>query len=229
MHALRRVANRPAPPKRFSIELFLAKRLSAVLLALLAVSCGGRRARLPSAPSIGATETGVASWYGEPYHGRRAANGEIYDMERLTAAHRTLPFGTRVRVDNLDNGSSVEVRITDRGPFVDGRIVDLSRAAARRIGMIGPGLARVRLRIVALPEPGKFAVQAGAFADRANADSLRRRLETARRPARVEKRGDLWCVLVGESPTAAEARRLAEALARDGFTGFVVPLAPGEP
>ena len=97
---------------------------------------------------IGATETGIASWYGVPYHGRRAASGEIYDMEQLTAAHRTLPFDTWVEVTNLDNGKHVDVRITDRGPFVDGRIIDLSRAAARQIDMLGPGIARVRLKVI---------------------------------------------------------------------------------
>ncbi len=144
-------------------------------------------------------------------------------MEKLTAAHRTLPFGTRVEVGNLDNGMSVEVRITDRGPFVDGRIIDLSRAAAREIRMIGPGLARVRLRIVALPEAerGGFAVQLGAFADRENAESLRRRVGNRHGKARIVRRDGRWCVLAGEAATAGEARRLAEALARDGFPGFV--------
>src|SRR5512145_2050570 len=87
--------------------------------------------RPPAAPAPGWTETGIASWYGEPYHGRKAANGETYDMEQMTAAHRTLPFGAMVQVTNRTNGKKVEVRITDRGPFVDGRIIDLSRAAAR--------------------------------------------------------------------------------------------------
>lgn len=93
-------------------------------------------------------ERGVASWYGEAFHGRSTANGERYDMHRLTAAHRTLPFGTVVEVRNLDNGRSVRVRINDRGPFVRGRIIDLSYAAAREIEMIGPGTARVELVLV---------------------------------------------------------------------------------
>ena len=97
------------------------------------------------------TETGIASWYGHPYHGRIAANGERYDMEQLTAAHRTLPFDTWVRVVNLLNEKAVDVRITDRGPFVDGRIIDLSRAAARAIDVIGPGTAKVRWRSPACP------------------------------------------------------------------------------
>src|SRR6185369_4319306 len=92
--------------------------------------------------------TGVASWYGYPYHGRHAADGEIYDMEKLTAAHRTLPFGTRVRVVNLKNEKSVEVRITDRGPFVDGRVIALSQAAAREVDMLAAGVSPVRLEVV---------------------------------------------------------------------------------
>ena len=94
------------------------------------------------------TEQGNASWYGIPFDGRRASNGEIYDMHKLTAAHRTLPFDTVVRVTNLSNGKSTVVRITDRGPFVDNRIIDLSMAAAREIDSIGPGVVPVRLEIL---------------------------------------------------------------------------------
>ncbi len=95
----------------------------------------------------------VASWYGRPFHGRRTASGEVYDMYKLTAAHPTLPFGARVRVTSLRNGRSVEVRINDRGPAVRGRIIDLSYAAARAIDSVGAGVFPVRLRVVALPEP----------------------------------------------------------------------------
>src|SRR4051812_47794453 len=117
----------------------------------------------PAAPKESLyTETGVASWYGHPYHGRIAANGERYDMEELTAAHRTLPFDTWVRVVNLLNDKAVDVRITDRGPFVDGRIIDLSRAAARAIDVIGPGTAKVRVEVTSMPstvKPGTYGVQ----------------------------------------------------------------------
>jgi rare lipoprotein A len=127
------------------------------LLALGAIGiagCGHRaaRAKIPIAPArIGAIETGVASWYGIPYHGRQSASGEIYDMEKLTAAHRQLPFQTWVEVTNLTNGKRVDVRIIDRGPFAHGRIIDLSQAAARDIEMLGPGTARVRLRVIPPP------------------------------------------------------------------------------
>lgn len=101
---------------------------------------------------IGATETGIASWYGEPYNGRRTSSGEIFDMQQLTAAHRSLPFQTWVEVTDLDNGKKVSVRIIDRGPFVKGRVIDLSLAAARKIEMVGPGTARVKLKVIAPPK-----------------------------------------------------------------------------
>src|SRR5258706_2505191 len=110
-----------------------------VLLALFvcgAAGCARRPARVPTpaAPArVGAIETGVASWYGVPYHGRRAASGEIYDMEKLTAAHRSLPFETWVEVTNLSNGKSVLVRIKYRGPYVSIRIIDLSQSRVRAI------------------------------------------------------------------------------------------------
>ena len=124
-------------------------------LAVLAVAtgsgCGARKPVRAAIPRIGYEQRGVASWYGAPYHGRRTASGEIYDMDKHTAAHQTLAFGIRVRVHNLDNGKTTEVRINDRGPFVKGRIIDLSRAAARSIDMIGPGTARVRISVIGVP------------------------------------------------------------------------------
>ena len=121
------------------------------ILMLLLVSAGC--AKKYPAPRVivakpGWHETGIASWYGHPYHGRRAADGSVYDMEKMTAAHPSLAFGTKVRVERLDNHKRVEVRITDRGPFVAGRIVDLSRAAARALDMLGPGTARVRITVL---------------------------------------------------------------------------------
>src|SRR6185437_2280563 len=100
------------------------------------------------APPAGTVETGVASWYGKPYDGRQAADGEIYNMETMVAAHRTLPFQTMVRVRNVKNDKTVDVRIIDRGPFVAGRIIDLSHAAARAIDLIGPGFGPVELTIL---------------------------------------------------------------------------------
>ncbi len=131
------------------------RALCTVLVAcavLLASSCAKKsRASVPRMPRKGETQTGIASWYGVPYHGRRAANGEVYDMNKLTAAHREYPFETVVRVRHLGNRKEVDVRITDRGPFVDGRIIDLSRAAADRIGMVKEGVTKVRLKVVRAP------------------------------------------------------------------------------
>ena len=122
--------------------------LALIAIALFFTACGRKRARIAKPPRIGKTQSGIASWYGPPYHGRRSANGEVYDMEKLTAAHRTFAFDTWVRVRNLDNGKEIDVRITDRGPFVRGRVIDLSKAAARNIDMIGPGIAKVKLKVI---------------------------------------------------------------------------------
>jgi rare lipoprotein A len=173
----------------------------------------------------------MASWYGHPYHGRRAANGEIYDMETLVAAHRTLPFDTWLRVVNLSNQKSVEVRVIDRGPFVNGRIIDLSHAAARQIELIGPGVAKVRLEVIRAPEtnsPGVFAVQVGAFASKENAERLRAEMASRYGAARLALRTgspDLWRVLVGAEPTEDAANSLAQRIREDSSernAGFVV-------
>jgi rare lipoprotein A len=102
---------------------------------------------------VGIEDRGVASWYGEAFHGKQAANGELFDMEALTAAHRTLPLGSVVRVANLANGKHIHVRITDRGPYVNGRILDLSRGAAAQLGMMEGGLSVVRVQLVGERRP----------------------------------------------------------------------------
>ncbi len=99
----------------------------------------------------GYTENGIASWYGHPYHGRKTSNGEVYDMHKMTAAHRSLPFGVVVQVENKQNDKRVEVRINDRGPFVKNRIIDVSREAAERLGMIGPGTVPVKIKVIRTP------------------------------------------------------------------------------
>jgi rare lipoprotein A len=212
----------------------MPRALVVILAALVLLSaCHKKRAaKIPPAPAPAqalvappvaisppageaAGEVGLASWYGHPYHGRASASGEIYDMEQMTAAHRTLPFGAQVRVYDLDNQKSVDVRINDRGPFVDGRVIDLSHAAARAIDMIGPGTARVRLEILntpAAPDMARFAVQVGAFRNRDNADRLRREMEAKYGRARLVQRADtpgLWRVLVGLEPTQDGASGLA--------------------
>lgn len=144
---------------------------------------------LPSSGAFASVETGLASWYGPPYSNRRGANGEIYDANALTAAHRTLPMGTVVRVTNLSTQQSVTVKITDRGPFVRGRLIDLSIAAAKSTGLYRMGVARVRVEVLeqsaGANTPGRWCVQVGAFTDeghasRLKADLLRRYSSTAR-------------------------------------------------
>ena len=211
------------------------QQLTLVCFLLLAAAGCAKKKPVAAAPVMvkpGTTETGIASWYGNPYHGRRAANGEIYDMEKLTAAHRTLPFGARVRVTNLDNGMDVEVRINDRGPFVDGRVIDLSRAAARQIAMLGPGTARVRLLILGYELPddsvgGEFAVQVGAFQEKPRAERLKRELERRFSPVElIPREGGViqWRVVVGRRNSEQDALSLAAELRKVTGDAFVVRL-----
>ena len=188
-------------------------------------------AKQTAAVPVGYTEEGVASWYGIPYHGRKAADGEVYDMETLVAAHRVMPFNTWLKVTNLTNNKTVSVRIIDRGPFVDGRIIDLSKAAARQIEMLGPGIGRVRLEVIAapadIPADDFYAVQVGAFSVYENAERLRAGYEQRFGTARlVPMQGTLprWRVLVGKEPTVAGAQQLAAALTAEKKDVFVVRL-----
>lgn len=164
----------------------------------------------------------MASWYGHPFHGRPTASGEVYDMDALTAAHPRLPFGTVIRVDNLANGRSIHLRVTDRGPFARGRILDVSRAGARALGMIGPGTARVRLTVVTpggdlvAVRGGCVVVQVGAYEDRGSAEARARELGEEGYPVRVETAGSWHRVTVGPYRSASDA-----AAARDALRGFV--------
>jgi rare lipoprotein A len=187
-----------------------------------------------SVPPVGTVERGLASWYGHPYHGRAAADGEIYDMETLVAAHRTLASQTRVRVRNLSNDKTVDVRIIDRGPFVGNRVIDLSHAAAKEIDMIGPGVAQVEITIIgapAVPEPALFAVQIGAFRDKTNADRAERNMTTAYGSAKaVLRAGDppLWRILAGRENSTDAAEALAKRIRAEQHEpqAFVVRLDP---
>jgi len=146
------------------------------------------------------TETGLASWYGPPYHNRRGSNGEIYNMHAMTAAHRTLPLGSIVRVTNVKTGHAALVRITDRGPFIPGRVVDLSLAAARKLDVVQPGIAQVKVEVMQTPAPlesgGKWAVQIGGFPHEQTAtklaDHLTRRYHTAKVLRFASPAGDWW-------------------------------------
>jgi rare lipoprotein A len=146
------------------------------------------------------TETGLASWYGAPYHNRRGSNGEIYNMHAMTAAHRTLPLGSIVRVTNVKTGRAALVRITDRGPFVGGRILDVSYAAAKALDIWQPGIASVKLEVMQTPASiangGRWAVQIGSFGSQKDAsdlaDHLARRYHTAKIAKFASPVGDWW-------------------------------------
>ena len=221
--------------------MYSRSRIVAVLLALIAIlsACARKKHRIdyavnPPAPAqsqLPSTEIGLASWYGHPYHGRAAADGEIYDMEKLTAAHRTLPFNTWVRVTNLANNKTVEVRIIDRGPFIAGRIIDLSHAAAQTIELIGPGVAQVRIDIIAAPPAAVastwYGVQAGAFQDHDRAERYRVTLAAQYGTARLvyhDGSPGLWRVLVVAVNSLDEAALLARRVQAEVGSGFVVRL-----
>jgi rare lipoprotein A len=190
-----------------------------VVLGLL-TSC----TRKPASPE-NSGQVGTASWYGKPFHGRLTASGETYDMEKLTAAHRTLPFGAKVRVLSLVTQKTVEIRINDRGPFVGDRIIDLSHAAAQAIDM--QGIANVRLQVLSTPPTRAadlFAVQIGAFPKRPDAERLLQDMQKRYGAARlVFREGDqTWRVLVGLEPTMESAQSLAQQLEKESSPAFVV-------
>lgn len=198
----------------------------------------------PRAHANGFTQTGLASWYGKEFHGRKTANGETYDMYGVSAAHKTLPFNTIVKVRNLDNGRELDLRINDRGPFVRGRIIDLSYGAANNLGVVGPGTARVE--IIALGaadgssasvanasglkpinyDTGKFTFQVGAFRDLTNAENLRAKLDRDYQNAHIATwnsgNGIYYRVRVGFFTSLEEARKGEEILIKAGYEPFVV-------
>jgi rare lipoprotein A len=186
---------------------------------------------LPDAKAI-FTETGVASWYGPPYHNRRGSNGEIYNMHALTAAHRTLPLGSIVRVTNLKTGNSTLVRITDRGPFIQGRIVDLSLAAAKKVDVWQAGLARVRVDVLktpaALETGGKWAVQIGGFDDQQSADKIADHLTRKYRSAKVLRfaspTGDWWVRVRVKDDDKRRAQEVAQTTETRQGSVFLVRL-----
>jgi rare lipoprotein A len=187
---------------------------------------------LPAGAHPIATEIGIASWYGPPYNHRRGSDGKIYDMHAMTAAHRTLPLGSIVRVTNLRTGHSAVLRITDRGPFIEGRILDLSLAAAKRVDVYLAGTAEVKLEVMETPAPieigGRWAVQIGGFPREKAADKLanhlRRRYTTAKVQIFPSPAGDWWVRVRVLDDDRARAQRLAtETHSPDGAV-FVVRL-----
>jgi rare lipoprotein A len=192
-----------------------------LVVAAMAVVTGCRSAGPPRGRVI---DRGQASWYGPGFHGKRTANGERYDMDALTAAHRTLAFGSLVEVHNLENGRKVVVRINDRGPFAKGRVIDLSREAARRIAMIGPGTALVEVRVVGIEATeGAWVVQVGSFQDSGRAQLLAGSLE-GQWDVTIETTGEFHRVRVVGFSSEQAAREARRRLAADGHPAMVLRL-----
>jgi rare lipoprotein A len=200
--------------------LFLAILL---LCQLLATACSNNRK--PAGPtSLGVpVQRGIASWYGPKFHGRRTASGERYDMNDLTAAHPSLPFGTKVGVRNTRTGREVVVRVNDRGPFSKNRIIDLSYAAAREIGVVGPGTAAVELYLVpAAGAPQRYTVQVGAFSEAERAVALHREIARLYPEAVVDNDGTWNRVQIGAFDRRESAESLRRELAVIGLPSVVV-------
>jgi peptidoglycan lytic transglycosylase len=240
------------------VHFFLLNIILIILLSSVGVSYAGKANRTPATqrpyvinnrmysplPSaIGYEETGVASWYGSDFHGHATSNGETYNMHDITAAHKLLPMHTMLLVTNLDNGMETVVRVNDRGPFIQGRIIDLSYGAAKRIGLVKPGTARVK--VTALGElskdkptgrqkfkkfvdlrSGEYYVQIGAFIEKQNGKKLQERFLNAGHHTVMEKAeidGQFYYrVQVYVGKTLDSARRSEQALLDKGYNGAFV-------
>ncbi len=206
---------------------------------LLVSSCTLKRAeiRYEDRSGAGMVQYGVASWYGKKFHGNPTASGEIYDMYQLTAAHKTLPLGTYVMVTNVENNRSVEVKINDRGPFVKGRIIDLSYAAARGIDMVEQGTAMVKVEVLRrkthivkrspMGSDRGFTVQVGSFSDKGNAVNLSKALGREMRNVYISvfetPETRYYRVRVGHFPTRQMAYDMAARLAKMGYSVMIAP------
>lgn len=196
----------------------------------------------PLASHQGFQERGIASWYGKKFHGRKTSNGETYNMYGLSAAHKTLPLGVYVEVTHLETGKQIVVRVNDRGPFVAGRIIDLSFGAAQQLGIVDSGTGPVLVKALGYRtavngrneyvapvdyDSGTFAVQIGAFADRRNADNLAARMRLSQGKAAVvaiqSEGGSLYRVRVGEYHSLQQAENAVSDFKKQGYGGsFVV-------
>jgi rare lipoprotein A len=195
-----------------------------IILTSILTSC----ARMRYFPT-GNVQRGLASWYGEDFHGKITSSKEIYNMYDMTAAHRTLPFGSYVMVTNLENGKSVIVRINDRGPFIKGRIIDLSYAAAKVLGMVGPGVVPVRVEVLEKYSPKKstqkFSIQVGAFIYKDNAEVLKRKLRRGYRNVYISKfetpHQTYYRVRI-KARSLEFAQKIAQKLFKEGYTVLVL-------
>lgn len=203
------------------------------LALVIGCSVPASKVRVPEPPASRLSQTGIASWYGPGFHGKATASGAIYDQNDFTAAHQTLPLGTRVMVTNLENGSSTEVTINDRGPFAKGRIIDLSHSAAQLLNMVGPGTALVRVdvldsptRLQAIRSALDYTLQLGSFTQLENARQLRDRAAQSFSDVIIAplqaKDATYYRVHVGtfSSRTAAEER--ARQVAQAGYSAIIM-------
>jgi rare lipoprotein A len=211
-------------------------KTAAVFFALLlAAGCSipPSRVRVPERPATPLSQTGIASWYGPGFHGKATASGDVYNQNDLTAAHQTLPLGTRVIVTNLENGRSAEVTINDRGPFAKGRIIDLSYSAAQLIGMVGPGTALVRvdvidspMRIQTIRASLDYTLQLGSFAQLENARQLRDSLaksygEVVIAPLQ-SKDATYYRVQLGKFASRSDAEERARQVSQAGYSVIIM-------
>ena len=213
------------------------------IITLLCTCCLGCMARqshfdysLPKHSRLIKSQEGIASWYGRDFHGKKTANGDIYDMHKLTAAHKELPLGSRVRVTNLENRRQVEVLINDRGPFVRGRIIDLSYAAAKALDMVNQGTALVQIILISpppaaskqsvLPLTRYYGIQAGSFANRKNAHELYVKLQVWTKDVFMQTTtcGNRTCyqVRAGWFTNRQQAVQLAHKLKQKGFETLII-------
>lgn len=188
----------------------------------------------PLASANGFTETGRASWYGPDFHGKQTASGEIYNKHAFTAAHKTLPFGTKVNVKNLDNGLSTTVVINDRGPFKSGRIIDLSYSAAKQINMVGTGTARVRINAVGSvaksvssktttsSSGGKYYVQVAAYSVHDNAIKTAKNLSNMGYSYTVKQTSSVYNVMAGPYDSRTSATTARDKLRKTYSGAFIV-------
>lgn len=214
---------------RSSFSLF--SLVAMALLASLLGACAAPRYKMDY--PVGYRERGLASWYGKDFHGKPTSSGEIYNMFDLTAAHKTLPLGTLLRVTDLDNGRAVRVKVNDRGPFVGDRILDLSFGAAQLLGVVASGIAKVEIEVIGrepIPKGGEngFLVQVGSYQVRENAVKMKEKVAARYRPVFIQtfesNRGALFRVRVGPFTSEEKAHRIAGELRAHGSADE--PIAP---
>ena len=199
--------------------------LACSLFIIAAVLCGCSHLNIPATSW---QQVGTASWYGKDFHGRKTASGETYDMYGLSAAHKTLPLGTRVRVTNLDNGRHVDVPINDRGPFVGRRIIDMSYGAAKQLGMVQEGLAKVHVQVIQTPRTYTYcySLQFGAFTERDNAVTMAEKISDIGYQPNIEEATvqgrQFYRVRLGSFQSLDKARSLAGAFRTKGLVCVIV-------